>query len=63
MYQDSDAGNRIVDFSEEYYCSSFRLSSETLMEEIKPIDTDNEFEYRGKSTKVRPFAFSGLSRV
>ena len=44
-YQISEPGNKMTFFSKEYSCTSFQSSSEMLMEEIKPVNTELRIEF------------------
>ena len=49
-YPDSDAKNKLTDFSFKTCSPSKNFFIETLMKEIRPVVTEqNEYEYRGKS--------------
>ena len=51
--QNSEARIKTIYYLLDFYCKSFKLSIEILLEEIRPIVIDNyEMEFRYKSIKT-----------
>ena len=44
--QNSEARIKTIYYPTDYYCKSFQLSMETLLEEIRPIVIENYNSYR-----------------
>ena len=62
--QERDAKNKIDHFSKNWFATSWWLSIETLMEEIKPVVTEKYgFGYWDSCIFIALYGVSGLSRI